>query len=63
MITLNIPEGVKIHSHVSDREFEQLAIANSDLRLERSQFGELIVMPPTGGETGRTNSSLVAKFR
>ncbi|MDJ0727350.1 MAG: hypothetical protein QNJ38_19805 [Prochloraceae cyanobacterium] len=51
MITLNIPEGVKIHSHVSDlaeirfavREFEKLAIANSDLRLELTKDGLLFM--------------------
>ncbi|MDJ0728311.1 MAG: Uma2 family endonuclease [Prochloraceae cyanobacterium] len=62
MITLNIPEGVKIHSHVSDREFEKLAIANSDLRLELTKDGEMIVMPPTGGETGYRNLRIAAQL-
>ena len=39
-------------------QFYQLCGANSDLRLERSIKGELIVMSPTGGETGNWNSEL-----
>jgi Uma2 family endonuclease len=33
-------------------EFIKLCAANPDTRLERSAQGELIIMPPTGGETG-----------
>ncbi len=60
MIQANIPANLKLK--VSVEQFEQLAIANRDLRLERKDDGELIVMPPTGGETGRYNSSVVAKL-
>lgn len=35
---------------------------NPDLKFERSPKGELIIMPPTGGETGRRNSELNADF-
>jgi Uma2 family endonuclease len=41
--------------HVTQAQFEALASANRDLRLERSSVGELIVNPPTGGETGYFN--------
>ena len=47
-LTLNLPPVLKL----SDEEFEQLAVANSNLRLELTAKGELIIMPPTGGETG-----------
>jgi Uma2 family endonuclease len=39
-------------------EFKKLCVANPDMRLERSAQGELIVMPPTGGETGHWNSKI-----
>lgn len=39
-------------------EFHKLCTANPDLNLERSAQGELIVMPPTGGETGSRNSDI-----
>jgi len=41
--------------HVTQAQFETLASANRDLRLECSAVGELIVNPPTGGETGYFN--------
>lgn len=43
---------------VSHEQFVQLALANRDLQLERSATGELIVMPPTGSETGNRNSDI-----
>jgi Uma2 family endonuclease len=39
-------------------QFYKLCGANSDMKLERSAKGELIVMSPTGGETGNQNSEL-----
>lgn len=53
-LTLNLPPVLKL----SDEVFEQLAIANSELRLELTAKGELIIMPPTGGETGDRNFEL-----
>jgi Uma2 family endonuclease len=40
---------------LSDEQFEQIAAANQNLRLERTAGGELVIMPPTGGETGERN--------
>lgn len=53
-LTLNLPPVLKL----TDEQFEQLAAANSDLRLELTARGELIIMPPTGGETGDRNFEL-----
>jgi len=39
-------------------EFIKLCAANPEMKLERSAKGELIVMSPTGGETGSFNSDL-----
>ena len=39
-------------------EFVKLCAANPDMKLERTSKGELIVMSPTGGETGSFNSDL-----
>jgi Uma2 family endonuclease len=49
--TIVIPEAFQ----VTPEQFEQLAIANRDLMLERTATGELIVIPPTGGETSNRN--------
>jgi Uma2 family endonuclease len=43
---------------LTDEQFEQICRANGDLRLERTETGELIIMPPTGGETGNRNIKL-----
>ncbi|WP_448573199.1 Uma2 family endonuclease [Trichothermofontia sp.] len=45
---------------LTDEQFEEICRHNRDLRLERSARGELIIMPPTGGETGRRNLQLGA---
>ena len=56
--TLEIPS----YFIVSQEQFELLANANRDLRLERSPNGELIIMPPTGGTTGKRNAKLITYF-
>ncbi|MEO1387794.1 MAG: Uma2 family endonuclease [Cyanobacteria bacterium J06634_6] len=43
---------------LNDAEFYRLCQANRDLKLELSAEGNLIIMPPTGWETGQRNSSL-----
>ena len=43
---------------VSSEQFDRLCIDNPDLRLELTANGELIVMPPTGGESGEKNLDL-----
>jgi Uma2 family endonuclease len=40
---------------LSEENFAQLAAANRDVRLELTSNGELIILPPTGGETGNQN--------
>jgi Uma2 family endonuclease len=47
---------------MSDRQFFELCQLNRDLRLERTSQGDLVIMPPTGGETGRINFALTALF-
>jgi Uma2 family endonuclease len=43
---------------LTNEQFEELALANRDLRLELTAQGKLIIMPPTGGETGNRNFEL-----
>ncbi|MBD2361480.1 Uma2 family endonuclease [Anabaena minutissima FACHB-250] len=43
---------------LTDEQFFKLCQANRDLRFERTATGELIIMPPTGGETGNRNGRL-----
>jgi Uma2 family endonuclease len=43
---------------ITPEQFEQLCQDYSELRLELTSSGELIVMPGTGGETGLRNADL-----
>lgn len=56
--TITIPQAFK----VTHQQFKELAIANRDLRLERTEKGELIIMPPTGSETGNRNLGIEAQL-
>lgn len=44
---------------LSNEQFQQLCLVNPELQLERTAKGELVIMPPTGGETGRQNANLI----
>jgi Uma2 family endonuclease len=44
--------------HVTTSEFDSLCLDNPDLRLELTKDHELIVMSPTGGESGEKNICL-----
>ena len=47
---------------LTEEQFFQLCQNNSDLRLERTAQGELIIMPPTGWESGNRNIKLSARL-
>ena len=53
ILSLELPSAIALY--VTQEQFEALSAANRDLRLERTTAGELIVNPPTGGETGYHN--------
>jgi Uma2 family endonuclease len=48
--------------HITDEQFYELCQANPDVKFERSAAAELIIMAPTGGETGSYNSEINADF-
>ncbi|ELR98079.1 Uma2 family endonuclease [Gloeocapsa sp. PCC 73106] len=52
-LSLELPSSITLK--VTEEQFQELAKANSNLRLERTTTGELIVNPPTGGESGKRN--------
>ncbi len=57
-LTLQMPSSTKL----SDEQFYELCRINRDIRIERSANGELILMPPTGGETGTRNAGINAQL-
>lgn len=58
-LAVNIPPTLTLI--VSHEQFVQLALANRDLQLERTATGELIVMPPTGSDTGKRNFDIAGQ--
>ncbi|MEW6493075.1 MAG: Uma2 family endonuclease [Cyanobacteriota bacterium] len=57
-LTLKVPPAVGL----TDEQFYQLCMANEEWRLELTAQGELIIMPPVGGETSIRNSALTAQL-
>ncbi len=47
---------------INDEQFFQLCRNNPELKLEQNQNGEIIIMSPTGGETGKRNAELIIDF-
>ncbi len=47
---------------ISDEQFEQLCAQNRDTKFEMTSQGELIVMSPTGSESGRQNGDLLGQI-
>lgn len=47
---------------LSDEQFYQLCRHNPELKFERKRSGEIIIMSPTGGETGNLNAEIGAEF-
>jgi Uma2 family endonuclease len=61
------PEPLILHmkpflQKLNDQEFFEFCQLNKDLRIERTSEGDLVIMPPTGGETGRRNFILIGNF-
>jgi Uma2 family endonuclease len=66
-LNISVPEPVVVHFEPSklrmnDDEFFQFCQLNPELRIERTSEGDIIVLAPTGGKTGRRNAKLIAAF-
>ncbi|MBD2180701.1 Uma2 family endonuclease [Planktothrix sp. FACHB-1355] len=57
-VTINFNSVIKL----TDDQFYQLCRSNPDVKFERNAKGELVVMPPTGGETGKSNFEISVDF-
>ena len=65
-LNLSAPDSVVVHFEPSklqmnDQEFFEFCQLNPDLRIERTSKGDISVMAPTGGKTGRRNATLIAR--
>lgn len=57
--TINIKA---LANSITDEQFEQLCAQNRDTKFELTSQGELIVMSPTGSESGRQNGDLFGQI-
>jgi Uma2 family endonuclease len=58
----HLPMRIRLAAPLGDDDLFDLCAANRELRIERTTDGELVIMPPTGGETGRRNFDLTGQF-
>jgi Uma2 family endonuclease len=58
----HLPMRIRLAAPLGDDDLFDLCAANRELRIERTSDGELVIMPPTGGETGRRNFDLIGQF-
>jgi Uma2 family endonuclease len=58
LLTLNIP----VEYPMTDNELFAFCAANKELRIERDELGQLILMSPVGGITGNLNFKLTSIF-
>ncbi|AFZ14175.1 protein of unknown function DUF820 [Crinalium epipsammum PCC 9333] len=58
VFTLTLPDTLTL----TDEQFFELCQNNRDYQFERTASGELIIMPPTGSETGRRNIKITAQL-
>ena len=61
--SVSLPASLELDIDLTDQQFFQLCRNNHDLRFERTATGELIIMPPTGSETGDRNAELTYQLR
>ncbi|WP_040528500.1 PDDEXK family nuclease [Lamprocystis purpurea] len=54
-VDLRVPPAVRL----DDALFFAICQANREYRIERSASGDIRIMPPTGGITGKRNSDLI----
>lgn len=45
--------------HLTDEQFYELCQNNRELQFERTSRGELIIMPPVGGESGNREADII----
>lgn len=57
-----LPLRVRSARPLDDDALFALCQANRDLKIERTADGELLIMPPTGGETGARNFNLIGQL-
>ena len=60
---IDLPRTLELKINLTDEQFWQLCQDNDDLQFERTATGELIIMSPTGSETGKRNADLIFQLQ
>jgi Uma2 family endonuclease len=60
--TITLQNPLELNIELTEEQFFQLCQKNRDLQFERTANGELIIMPPTGGETSNHNARLIQRL-
>jgi len=60
---VSLPPRLQLSLDLTDEQFFQLCQDNRDLQFERTALGEIIIMPPTGGETSNRNIELAYQLQ
>ncbi|MEH2334869.1 Uma2 family endonuclease [Nostoc sp.] len=60
--TTTLPSTLKLKIDLTDDQFFQMCQQNRDYRFERTGSGELLIMPPTGSDTGNRNFDMVVEL-
>ena len=60
----NSPLVLHLHPaiNLTDEQFFEFCQINRDLRIERTATGDLLIMPPTGSDTGNRNAKLTVQL-
>jgi|HubBroStandDraft_1064217.scaffolds.fasta_scaffold04321_6 Uma2 family endonuclease len=60
---LERPMAIHWERGMTDDEYFQFCASNPDVRIERSAEGDILIMPPVGGESSFRNNELSAELR
>ncbi|MBE9000788.1 MULTISPECIES: Uma2 family endonuclease [unclassified Nostoc] len=61
-VTTTLPPTLKLKIDLTDDQFFEMCQKNRDYQFERTASGELLIMPPTGSDTGRRNVKLTTQL-
>ncbi|NEU72534.1 Uma2 family endonuclease [Hassallia byssoidea VB512170] len=62
VLQIALPSTLKLNIDLTDEQYFQLCQSNRDYRFERTAEGELLIMPPTGSDTGRRNVKITTQL-
>ena len=60
--TLTFDSPLQLSIDLTDEQFWQLCQRNREYRFEANSQGDLIIMPPTGSDTGKRNSEIIVQL-